>query len=179
MKTITKVFWLFGRSGAGKTTLATRLCGGLKDAAVPVVHLDGDEIRPTLCSDLQFSSKDRLENHRRIAEVARLLTRQGFNVVVSTMAPEYQHRDLVIQVLDGRLVWFYIHAPLDLCMRRDPKRLYARAVDGQVKGLIDYPFDPPRPGERRNFIDTAVQNVEGCYRDILEEAKRHLVDFAI
>jgi len=179
MKTITRVFWLFGRSGAGKTTLAVRLCGGLKDLSIPVIHLDGDDLRPTLCSDLQFSPKDRLENHRRIAEVARLLARQGFNIVVSTMAPEQQQRDLVTQILGKHLVWIYIDASLDLCMRRDPKGLYSRAAQGQVKGLIDYPFDPPREKERRIFIDTAIQNVEQCYHDILEEVKKELTDFAI
>ncbi len=99
MKTVNKVFWLFGRSGAGKTTLSLRLCGGLKDAAIPVVHLDADELRSTLCSDLGFSAEARQENNRRIAEIARLLVDQGFNVVVSTMAPEHQQRDLVARIL--------------------------------------------------------------------------------
>src|ERR1035438_7057463 len=83
MNTVTKVFWLFGRSGAGKTTLALRLRGGLADRTIPVVYLDGDELRSTLCSDLGFKSEARLENHRRIAEIARLLTAQGLNVVRS------------------------------------------------------------------------------------------------
>src|SRR5271170_4557432 len=112
MKAITRVFWLFGRSGAGKTTLALRLCGGLADAQIPAVYLDGDEMRSTLCSDLGFGIEARMENHRRIAEVARVLTGQGFNVVVSTMAPEHQQRDLVVEILGEKIHWFYIHAPL-------------------------------------------------------------------
>ena len=179
MKTVTKVFWLFGRSGAGKTTLAQRLRTGMQDRKVPVVYLDGDEMRSTLCSDLGFKSEARLENHRRIAEIARLLSQQGINVVVSTMAPEHLHRDLVGQILGPKLVWFYIHAPLAVCMERDPKGIYKRARQGQVQQLIDYPFEAPRPQERGNTIDTTVQGIDDCYQAILDEAKKHLHDFAI
>jgi adenylyl-sulfate kinase len=179
MKTITQVFWLFGRSGAGKTTLAMRLRDGLTDRKIPVVYLDGDEMRSTLCSDLGFKSEARLENHRRIAEIAKLLTSQGLNVVVSTMAPEHQQRDLVAQILGDQVMWFYIHAPLDICIQRDPKGLYKRALAGQVKQLINYPFEVPRPQERENYINTIAQDVEDCYREILEAVKRRLSDFEI
>ncbi|HUC84456.1 MAG TPA: adenylyl-sulfate kinase [Candidatus Acidoferrales bacterium] len=179
MKTLTKVFWLFGRSGAGKTTLALRLRDGLADREIPVVYLDGDEMRSTLCSDLGFKSEARLENHRRIAEIARLLADQGLNVVVSTMAPEHQQRDLVARVLGDRLMWFYIHAPLDICMARDPKGLYKRAREGQVKQLINYPFDVPRPQERENYVNTIALSVDECYQEILEAVKNRLNDYVI
>lgn len=179
MKTITKVFWLFGRSGAGKTTLALRLRDGLADRKIPVVYLDGDDLRSTLCSDLGFKSEARLENHRRIAEIARLLSAQGLNVVVSTMAPEHQQRDLVAKILGDKLMWFYIHAPLDICMQRDPKGLYKRALEGQVKQLINYPFEVPRPPERENYINTIAQGIDDCYREILEAVKGRLSDFEI
>jgi adenylylsulfate kinase len=179
MKTVTKIFWLFGRSGAGKTTLAIRLRDGLADRRIPVVYLDGDEMRSTLCSDLGFKSEARLENHRRIAEIARLLAGQGLNVVVSTMAPEHQQRDLVSKILADKLIWFYIHAPLDICMQRDPKGIYKRALEGKVQQLINYPFDVPRPEERGNYINTIAQNADDCYREILEIVKGQLSDFAI
>lgn len=179
MKSINKVFWLFGRSGAGKTTLGKRLRDGLADRKIPVVYLDGDEMRSTLCSDLGFKSEARLENHRRIAEMARLLVNQELNVVVSTMAPEHQQRDLVANILGDKLVWFYIHAPLDICMARDPKGIYKRALDGQIKQLINYPFEVPRPSERENYINTVAQNAEECFQSILEAAKKHLTDFHI
>ena len=179
MKNLTKVFWLFGRSGAGKTTLALRLRDGLIDREIPVVYLDGDEMRSTLCSDLGFKPEARLENHRRIAEIARLLSDQGLNVVVSTMAPEHQQRDLVSKILGDKLMWFYIHAPLDICMQRDPKGLYKRALQGQVQQLINYPFDVPRPQEREHYINTIAQDIDECYREILEAAKIRLSDFVI
>jgi len=179
MKSLTKVFWLFGRSGAGKTTLALRLRDGLLNRKIPVVNLDGDEMRSTLCSDLGFRPEARMENHRRIAEIAQLLAGQDLNVVVSTMAPEYPQRDLVMQVLGDKLVWFYIDAPLDVCMARDPKGIYKRAQAGQLQQLIDYPFEAPRPHERGNHVNTITQNVDECYQTILRVAKSHLNDFAI
>jgi adenylyl-sulfate kinase len=174
-----KVFWLFGRSGAGKTTLAKRLRDGFADRKIPVFYLDGDEVRSGLCFDLGFTSEARLENHRRVAEVARLAAEQGFNVVVSTMAPQHSQRDLVNQVLSSRLVWIYVHAPLNVCIQRDPKGLYKRANSGTVKGLLDFSFDVPRPEERENFIDTVAQNIDGCHQSILELAFNQLSEFAI
>jgi len=179
MKTKTKVFWLFGRSGAGKTTLAMRLRDGLADRKIPVVYLDGDEMRSTLCSDLGYKPEARLENHRRIAEMARMLAAQELNVVVSTMAPEHQQRDLVSKILQEKLMWFYIHAPLDICMQRDPKGLYKRAQEGQIQQLINYPFDVPRPEEREYYINTTARGIDECYLEILEAVKGHLSDFDI
>jgi adenylylsulfate kinase len=176
---ISKVFWLFGRSGAGKTTLARKLRDGFVDRGIPVFFLDGDDMRSGLCSDLGFSSEARVENHRRIAEVARLALEQGMNVVVATMAPQHSQRDSVAKVLGNRLVWIYIHAPLDVCIARDPKGLYHRAQAGGVQDLLNFPFEVPRPPERENYIDTVAQSVEGCYGSILELAQNHLNDFAI
>lgn len=174
-----KIFWLFGRCGAGKTTLARRLRDGLVDRKVPVFYLDGDEMRSGLCSDLGFSSEARVENHRRIAEVARLAAEQGFNVIVSTMAPQHDQRDVVAGILGQRLVWLYIHAPLEICIQRDPKGLYGRAKAGRVKDLLTFPFEVPRPHERENYIDTVAQNVEECFHSILEIARASMSDFAI
>jgi adenylylsulfate kinase len=170
-----RVFWLFGRSGAGKTTLALRLRDELTGQGVPLVYLDGDEMRSTLCSDLGFHSDARLENHRRIAEVARLLASQGLNVVVSTMAPEHNQRDLVAKILGEKLVWFYIHAPLEVCIQRDPKGIYKRALEGKVSQLVNYPFDNPRPIEAENRIDTDAHTVEECHQKILAAVKIRLV----
>jgi adenylylsulfate kinase len=176
---MTKVFWLYGRSGAGKTTLAQRLHQALADRKIPVFILDGDDMRSGLSADLGFSSEDRLENHRRIAEVAKLAAEQGFNVVVSTMAPQHSHRDIAVEVLGQRLVWIYVHAPLDVCIQRDPKGLYQRARSGKLDHLLNFAFDVPRPQERENFIDTVAQNVEGCSNSILEVMQASLSEFAI
>jgi adenylylsulfate kinase-like enzyme len=176
---LTKVFWLYGRSGAGKTTLAKRLRDGIANRQIPVFCLDGDEIRSGLCSDLEFTSEARIENHRRIAELAKLMSQQGLNVVVATMAPEYVQRDVVAKVLGQRLIWLFIHASLDVCIQRDPKDLYRRAKIGQTQNLLDFPFDVPRPHESKYHIDTVVQNIEECYLSILKIAQEQLSDFDI
>lgn len=175
----TRIFWLFGRSGAGKTTLALALRRGLTDRAIPVFLLDGDDMRSGLCADLGFTTEARTENHRRIAEVANLAANQGYNVVVSTMAPEHKQRDVVSQVLAGRLVWIYVHAPLNVCIQRDPKGLYQRARTGAVKHLLDYPFEVPRPAEREIFIDTVAEGIQQCHQSLIDQIKEHLNDYAI
>jgi adenylylsulfate kinase-like enzyme len=94
------------------------------------------------------------------------------------MAPQHDHRDAVARVLGNRLVWFYVHAPLEICIQRDPKGLYARAKTGQVKQLLNYPFDVPRPQEQENYIDTVAKNIDGCCQSILEIVAGQLNDFA-
>jgi len=177
--TNSKVFWLFGRSGAGKTTLARRLHQGFINRNIPVLYLDGDDLRSGICADLGYSSEARLENHRRIAEIARLAAEQGLSVVVSTMAPEHKDRDRVKQSLTDRLVWVYIHASLNVCMHRDPKGLYRRAQRGSIQNLIDYPFDPPRPEEQRHTIDTMALDVEGGAEALVKLAFDQLIDYSI
>src|ERR1035437_1285662 len=173
---LTKVFWLFGRCAAGKTTLARKLSEGFIDRGIPVFSLDGDEMRSGLCSDLGFSTEARVENHRRIAEVARLAAERGRSVVVATMAPQHSQRDVAAGVLGQRLVWIYIHAPLDVCIARDPKGLYKRAKAGKVQDLLSFPFEEPRSHEVGNYIDTVALNLEGCYKSILELAQSQLSD---
>ena len=170
---------MFGRSGAGKTTLAKAVHRGLVDRKMPVFILDGDELRSGLSSDLNFSVEARIENHRRIAEVSKLAAEQGFTVIVATMAPQHSQRDVVAQVLGQRLVWIYVHAPLDVCIRRDPKGLYGRAKAGKLDNLLDFPFEVPRPQEWEHTIDTVAQNVEGCCQSVLEFVLQELADFAV
>ncbi len=163
---MTKVFWFFGRSGAGKTTLARKLYDDLSAQKVPLFYMDGDDMRLGLSSDLTFTPEARAENHRRIAEVAKLAADQNLNVIVSTMAPQCSHRDLVSNILGERLVWIYVHASLEVCIQRDPKGLYHRAQAGQLDKLLNFPFDAPRPHERGNFIDTVAEDVESASKQV-------------
>lgn len=136
-------------------------------------------MRSGLNADLGFTDEARLENHRRIAEIALLAAAQGFNPVVSTMATQQSHRDVVQRILGVRLVWLYVHAPLEECIRRDPKGLYHKARAGQVKQLLDYPFDMPRPHEQENYVDTLAGSVDECCQSIFGVANRHLGNFVV
>jgi adenylylsulfate kinase-like enzyme len=149
-----RTYWFFGRSGAGKTTLAARLVDRLRTGSPPVFHLDGDTFRDGLSRDLGFSARDRAENHRRLAEVARLLTGQGFEVVVSSMAPLRIHRDVVRSVLGNEVTWVHVDASLETCVRRDAKRLYQRASAGRLPELLDFPFEGPESDETVCSVDT-------------------------
>ena len=176
---MTKVFWLYGYSAAGKTTLAKRLRASLSDRNIPVAMLDGDDFRSGLCSDLGFGQGARTENHRRVAEMAKILAGQGIVTVVATMAPEYQQRDVVAKVLGSQLTWVFIDASLQLCMTRDPKGLYARAKQGKVANLLDYPFQTPRPNERHIVINTAAGGVDQCAGSLLSSVLMELGEFVI
>ena len=140
-----KVFWLFGLSGAGKTTLATDLLARLRREGRPVWSLDGDELRSGLCRDLGFTVEARLENIRRVAEVARLAASQGGYVVVALITPAETMRRLAVEVI-GRdrvdLIW--IDVPLEVCRQRDPKGLYRRAAAGDLPLMtgVGAPFEP-------------------------------------
>jgi len=171
------VFWLFGRSGAGKTTLANGLRQALRDRGLAVFFIDGDEARGGLSSDLGFGSDSRTENHRRVAEVARLASRQGIVPIVATMAPEHAQRDVVSRTLGERIVWIFVDAPLDECLRRDPKGLYQRAKEGQLRGFLEYPFDAPRPDERGLTIRTGGVGIEESYRELLQKVLARLADY--
>ncbi len=160
--------------------MAGRLRGSLEDRGIRVFHLDGDSVRDGLCKDLGFSSADRIENHRRIAEVARLVAIEGStSVVVATMAPEHAQRDIVRGILHRHLVWIHVHAPLEVCIRRDPKGLYRKAREGKVARLLDFPFETLRPDEREIWVDTVAMNIEDAHRYVFDEVFRRLGDYEI
>ncbi|MBX3748112.1 MAG: adenylyl-sulfate kinase [Verrucomicrobiae bacterium] len=159
---MSEVIWLFGRCGAGKTTLARLLVEALERRNRSVFLLDGDQVRTGLSRDLGFSAGGREENHRRIAEVALLAAGQGILTVVATMAPEERQRDLVRRVVGDRLLWVYVDTPIEECIRRDPKGLYRRAAAGELGGLMEYPFEEPRSGEATVTVSTSGHTPEVC-----------------
>ena len=163
-------FWLFGRSAAGKTTLANLLSAEIRRAGRPVVELDGDQLRAGLSRDLGFSAEARTENHRRLAELARLISDQEAVVVVSSMAPLAMHRKLAADILGTRVRWVHVDATLETCIRRDPKQLYHRARTGSVSQLLEFPFDAPAPDEPVLRLVTDLDSVE--------ETARRLIDWA-
>ena len=168
------IFWLYGRSGAGKTTLATRLETSLRRRRLACFLLDGDQLRHGLCSDLGFDDAARDENHRRAAEMARLIAARGIIVIAATMAPRNSQREIITGVLRDHLRWVYVDATLSTCARRDPKGLYARAAAGKISSLKEYPFDPPRSNEVDLHLDTETDTPDDCHQRLLNYALAEL-----
>lgn len=162
------VFWLYGLSGAGKTTLASALVNRLKDAGCPTLILDGDALRSGLCRDLGFTQEDRLENVRRAAELARLLSEQGYVVLVALMAPHERMRQLARSIV-GESFFHEVYLSCDYatCSARDPKGLYAKAAAGEVNQFPgkDMVFEEPQNPDL--VLQTDIKSVEDCVETLL------------
>jgi adenylylsulfate kinase len=140
-----RVAWFTGLSGAGKSTIAAALRTRLVAHGAAVAILDGDEIRSGLSHRLGFSAEDRLENIRRIAHVARLLSDQGIVVIVAAVSPLRGQRSLAREIVGPAYLEVYVNTPLSVCEARDVKGLYARARRGEIArftGVSDA-YEPP------------------------------------
>ncbi len=155
------VVWLTGLSGAGKSTLANALEQRLLQRGYHSYLLDGDNIRHGLNQDLGFSQADRIENIRRVGEVAALLVDAGLIVITAFISPFRADRALVRALApEGEFVEIYVSASLETCESRDPKGLYAKARAGVVHDFtgIDSPYEPPERPEL--VLDTEQDSVD-------------------
>ncbi len=138
--------WFTGLSGAGKTTIARILINQMRDRGVPLEVLDGDVVRANLSPDLGFTKKDRDLNIRRIAFVSQLLVRNGVGVIVAAISPYREERELARSIVGpDRFIEVFVDAPLQVCIERDVKGLYARALAGEIQhftGISD-PYEAP------------------------------------
>jgi bifunctional enzyme CysN/CysC len=169
------VVWLTGLSGAGKSTLANELERRLRARAVRTYLLDGDNVRHGLNSDLGFSTQDRVENIRRIAEVSKLMVDAGLVVITAFISPFRAERQLARSLLAaGEFVEVFVDAPLVVAEQRDPKGLYRKARRGELKHFtgIDSPYEKPENPEI--VIDTtsmSVQESADCLYRLLNAMK--------
>jgi len=141
---------LTGLSASGKSTIATELERELFGLGQHVYVLDGDNMRHGLCSDLGFSPRDRKENIRRIGETAKLFAESGMICITAFISPYRSDRDLVRKIMEpGMFVEVYVNAPLEICERRDPKGLYAKARAHEIKEFtgISAPYEAPEKPE--------------------------------
>jgi bifunctional enzyme CysN/CysC len=140
------IVWFTGLSGAGKSTIANRVEARLNAAGVHTIMLDGDNIRHGLNKDLGFSQADRLENIRRVAEVARLMADAGLIVLCSFISPFREERQMARDISEtGEFIEIYVDTPIETCIERDTKGLYQRALAGEIKNFtgIDQPYEAP------------------------------------
>ena len=150
-----KVLWFTGLSGSGKSTIANEVEKRLHAMGKHTFLLDGDNVRHGLNKDLGFTDTDRIENIRRIGEVAKLMTDAGLIVLTAFISPFRSERQMVREMMpDGEFVEIHIDTPLDVAEARDVKGLYKKAREGTLKNFtgIDSPYEAPEDPEIR--IDT-------------------------
>ncbi|HZL21360.1 MAG TPA: sulfate adenylyltransferase subunit CysN [Polyangia bacterium] len=167
------VLWFTGLSGAGKSTIANLVDKKLHSTERHTYLLDGDNVRHGLNKDLGFTDADRVENIRRIAEVARLMVDAGLIVGTAFISPFRAERDMARALLgDGEFIEIFVDTPLDVAERRDPKGLYKKARRGDLKNFtgIDSPYEPPEAPELR--IDTTATTAEAAAEEIVAFLKR-------
>ncbi len=139
------VLWFTGLPGSGKSTIANLVESALHARGVHTVMLDGDNIRHGLNKDLGFTESDRVENIRRVGEVARLMTEAGLIVLCSFISPFRAERRMARELLGDEFVEIFVDTPLEECIARDPKGLYRRALAGEIRNFtgVDQPYEAP------------------------------------
>lgn len=162
------VIWLTGLSGSGKSTLANLLERKLCQQSQHTYLLDGDNIRHGLCGDLGFDDKARVENIRRISEVSKLFVDAGLIVLTAFISPFKDDRRFCRSLLaDGEFVEVFVDTPLAICEQRDPKGLYKKARQGDIKHFtgIDSAYEKPESPEiHLQYIDESPeQTAERLY----------------
>lgn len=170
------VLWFTGLSASGKSTIANRLEQRLHALGKHTYLLDGDNVRHGLNSDLGFSDADRTENIRRVGEVAGLMADAGLIVLVSFIAPFQAERDRIRERLDeGEFIEIFVDTPIEDCIARDPKGLYAKALRGEIKSFtgIDSPYEAPPSPELH--LQTKGRNID----ELVAEVEKYLAERGI
>lgn len=162
------VLWFTGLSGAGKSTIASLVEKALHARGLHTYLLDGDNVRHGLNRDLGFTDEDRVENIRRVAEVAKLMVDAGLIVLVSFISPFRSERRMARALVEEREFFeIFVDAPLAVAEARDPKGLYRKARRGELKNFtgIDSPYEPPEHAEIR--VDTVATSPERAAEQII------------
>jgi len=159
--------WFTGLSGSGKSTIAGRLAEDLRAEGLPVVVLDGDEVRSGLSADLGFSRADRDTQVRRVGWICALLTRSGVVAIAALVSP-YEATRAEVQAAIGACLIVHVDAPLETLTERDTKGLYREAAAGRVSDLtgVGDPYEPPSHPDVRCVSDGS-ESADGCSARIM------------
>ncbi len=169
LKQRSKVIWMTGLSGAGKTTIAKHLDEELYKSGFVAQILDGDNIRSGINNNLTFSEEDRYENIRRIAEVSKLFINCGVIIINSFISPTEKIRQMAMNIIGKEnFIEVFVNAPIEVCEKRDTKGLYAKARRGEIKNFtgIDSPFEIPENTDIE--IRTDLHSIEDSVKQILD-----------
>ena len=166
------LIWFTGLSGSGKSTLGNMLEYVLHNQGYLTYMLDGDNIRSGLNSNLGFSDEDREENIRRIGHVGRLFVDGGFITITAFISPFEKERQLAVDLVGkDRFVEVFVDCPLEVCIERDPKKLYQKALKNEIPEFtgISSPYEAPANADI--VIDTSVLNIDQSIEKIMEHLR--------
>lgn len=171
-----KVIWMVGLSGAGKSTIAISLERALLENNYFTMLLDGDNVRFGLNNNLSFTEEDRTENVRRVAEVAKLFLNCGVVTICSFISPTREMREKAKEIIGAEnFLEVYVNSPIEVCEQRDVKGLYEKARKGEIKNFtgIDSAFEAPEnPSfELRTDLDTPEESVGKLYNFLITQIK--------
>ncbi|GAB4258275.1 MAG: adenylyl-sulfate kinase [Vicingaceae bacterium] len=177
LKQNSKVIWMTGLSGSGKTTIAIGLEKKLYEEGFLTQVLDGDNIRTGINNNLGFTDEDRKENIRRIAEVSKLFLNCGVITINCFVSPTKEIRNLAKEIIGADdFLEIYISTPFEICEKRDVKGLYKKARNGEIKNFtgLDAPFEAPENPflEIQTVNQTVEESVNEIYNKIIPLIKR-------
>ena len=166
------VVWLTGLPASGKTTVARKLKEYLQSRGLRVELLDGDEVRRWLSPEAGFSREDRERHLRRVAYVSKLLARNGVAVLASFVSPYRSVRRQARKLIEDeglKFIEVYVKCSLEECIRRDPKGLYRRALNGEIRDMtgIQDPYEEPLNPEV--IIDTENEKPNECAEKVIKK----------
>jgi len=162
------ILWFTGLSGAGKSTLAHAVELALHDRGCLTYVFDGDNVRHGLCADLGFTAEDRVENIRRVGEMAKLFVEAGVIALTAFISPYRADRERVRKLMpDGDFIEIYCHCPIEVCEQRDVKGLYQKARQGLIKDFtgVSAPYEEPEAAEL--VVDTGGLPLEDCVAQVM------------
>ncbi|PCH62032.1 MAG: adenylyl-sulfate kinase [Gammaproteobacteria bacterium] len=173
------ILWFTGLSGAGKSTIAGAVEHKLFELGHHTYLLDGDNVRHGLNVDLGFSDEDRVENIRRIGEMAKLFADAGLIVLSAFISPFRADRRLVRELVEeNEFIEVYMDTPLSECEQRDPKGLYQKARAGEIKNFTGIDSDYEVPTAPEIIIKTTECSVEQCADQIIQYLKDNKLIFS-
>lgn len=164
------VLWFTGLSGSGKSTVANAVESKLLSLGKHSYLLDGDNVRHGLNKDLGFSDADRIENIRRIGEVAKLFVDSGAIVLTAFISPFISDRQQARELLaEKQFLEVFIDTPLEICEQRDPKGLYKKARKGEIKNFTGIDSEYEAPVSPDIHVETANKSIEECAELVVKQ----------
>lgn len=163
--------WFTGLPSSGKTTTGSAFREVLSESGISSVLLDGDIVRTGLSADLKFSQKDREENNRRIIHVSDIVVRNDIPAITTFISPYKETRAYARKIIPG-FIEVFVDTPIEECIRRDVKGLYAKAKKGEITGMtgVDDPYEVPTDAE------ITLKTIEHSLEENIQQIVKYLVE---